>query len=110
MMQMPNHRELAERLCSDLQEARDTVADWAAYASDYFQQKHHLAGELARIDRQIESARAALAAEQQGPSDDDLRGIFYQHSDSGDDGPAWIESEQFIVAARAVLARYGAQP
>jgi hypothetical protein len=42
------------------------------------------------------------------PTDDDLRGIFSRFCDNGDNGPPWIESEEFIQAARAVLARWGA--
>jgi hypothetical protein len=41
------------------------------------------------------------------PTDDDLRGIFSRFCDDGDNGPPWIESEEFIQAARAVLARWG---
>ena len=63
-MQMPNtaatYRALAERLCLDLLEARYAVADWAAYASADMQRKYDLPRELARIDRQLESARAVL--------------------------------------------------
>jgi hypothetical protein len=47
------------------------------------------------------------APEAVGVTDEDLRGIFCRHSDSGENGPAWIECEEFIVAARAVLSRYG---
>jgi hypothetical protein len=43
----------------------------------------------------------------EGPSADDLRGIFYRFCASGDNGLSWIESEEFIQAARAVLARWG---
>ena len=41
------------------------------------------------------------------PTDDNLRGIFCRFCDEGDNGPPWIESEEFIQAARAVLARWG---
>lgn len=47
--------------------------------------------------------------EPEGLTDDDLRGIFYRFCDSSDDGPSWIESEAFIQAARAVLAKWGHQ-
>jgi hypothetical protein len=39
-----------ERLREALKEAREDVASWGAYASDYFQEKWNLAGDLARID------------------------------------------------------------
>ena len=56
------------------------------------------------------NARAALeAAPAPVVGDDDLRGVFYDHCDYDDDA-SWIESEQFIVAARAVLAKYGTTP
>jgi hypothetical protein len=96
-MQMPNTQPDFRALLNEVADAAEN------HVSPYLGHEHAWGEFLDRIG-------AALDAEQQGPSDDDLRGIFYQHSDSGDDGPAWIESEQFIVAARAVLARYGAQP
>ncbi|MGL4651467.1 MAG: hypothetical protein ACRC1H_18825 [Caldilineaceae bacterium] len=42
-----------ERLRAALREAADSIESWGAYASDYFRQKHDLAGDVAR-------ARAAL--------------------------------------------------
>jgi chromosome segregation ATPase len=45
-----------DRLREALEEAREDVVHWAGYASDYFKEKHDLAGDLARID-------AALAKE-----------------------------------------------
>ena len=38
------------RLREALREARDAIEDWAGYASDYFREKHDLAGDLAKID------------------------------------------------------------
>lgn len=40
-------------LLSALRDARESAADWAAYASDYFQEKHDLKGDLAAIDAVI---------------------------------------------------------
>lgn len=40
----------AERLAEALREARDAIEDWAGYASDYFREKHDLAGDLAKVD------------------------------------------------------------
>ena len=51
-----------DRLAEALREARAMVEDWAGYASEYFQDKHDLQGDLAKLD-------AALAA-QQGDSHD----------------------------------------
>lgn len=39
-----------DRLRRALLEARDCVESWGAYAGDYFQEKHDLAGDLAAID------------------------------------------------------------
>lgn len=38
------------RLREALREARDAIEDWAGYASDYFREKHDLAGDLAKVD------------------------------------------------------------
>ena len=45
-----------ERLRAALRDARECIEAWAGYASEYFREKHGLAGDLARID-------AALAAQ-----------------------------------------------
>jgi hypothetical protein len=37
-------------LVAALQEAREMVAGWAEYADKYFQEKHDLKGDLARLD------------------------------------------------------------
>jgi hypothetical protein len=47
---------------SALIEAREEVESWAAYASPYFQDKHDLAGVLAKIDGQIAAATQAPPA------------------------------------------------
>ena len=47
---------------SALIEAREEVESWAAYASPYFQDKHDLAGVLAKIDAQIAAAQAQQPA------------------------------------------------
>lgn len=39
---------------SALREARDCIESWGAYAGDYFQEKHDLAGDLATIDRLLD--------------------------------------------------------
>lgn len=45
----------AETLAA-LKDARECVEAWAAYASEYFREKHDLAGDLARIDAAIRKA------------------------------------------------------
>lgn len=72
----------------------------------------YYAGRGEGLDAAINRARAALLAAPQQPKvdlDDELRGIFYKHCDSSDDGPSWIEEAQFIAAGRELLARYGGQ-
>lgn len=44
-------------LLAALIEARDDIASWGAYASDYFQKKHDLAGTIKRYDEIIAQAR-----------------------------------------------------
>lgn len=42
-----------ERLRQALVEARDLVAEWGDYASDYFKEKHGLERDIARLDAVI---------------------------------------------------------
>ena len=49
-------RAQVERMREALTDAIDTVDFWAAYASDYFKDKHDLEGDLARL----RAARAAM--------------------------------------------------
>jgi hypothetical protein len=46
----------APELLAALENARDSIESWGAYASEYFQCKHDLAGELAAIDAAIAKA------------------------------------------------------
>ena len=43
-------RAEVERKDAALREARENMEAWAAYASDYFKEKHDLEGDLAKID------------------------------------------------------------
>ncbi len=43
-----------ERLRTALRDARECVQAWSGYASEYFREKHDLAGDLARIDAALE--------------------------------------------------------
>ena len=47
-----------ERLRAALRDARECIEAWAGYASEYFQEKHALASDLARID----AAQPALSS------------------------------------------------
>ena len=40
-----------------LKNARDDMADWVSYASDYFREKYNLAGELAAIDAALNASK-----------------------------------------------------
>lgn len=44
------------RLREALVEARECVASWGGYASSYFQEKHDLEGDIARIDAALGDA------------------------------------------------------
>lgn len=46
----------APDLLEELREARDSILGWAAYASEYFKDKHDLDGDIARIDAVIAKA------------------------------------------------------
>lgn len=50
---------LNQELLEALKEAHDSVESWGGYASDYFQRKHDLAGDIERI-------RAAIAKAEGG--------------------------------------------
>lgn len=103
---MTTERDLIRRLADDLQEARDAVADWASYASEYFQQKHDLQAELDRINARIEMARAYLATPEPtaGPNERDV-------SEWIDSLPLWhgaTRDELTGIVLRA-FARWGNQ-
>lgn len=44
-----------KRLREALEDARDMVADWAAYASEYYQKKWKLDEDLAKLDAALET-------------------------------------------------------
>lgn len=46
----------APTLLEALKEAREMVLSWAAYAGDYFREKHSLADDVARLDAVIAKA------------------------------------------------------
>jgi hypothetical protein len=56
-----NPRDLIQRLADALHDAADDVEGWGNHASSYFQEKHDLSGNVARIHAQAEEARAVLA-------------------------------------------------
>jgi len=42
-----------DRLRGVIKDAREMVADWALYVSDYFTDKHDLEGDLKKLDDEI---------------------------------------------------------
>jgi soluble lytic murein transglycosylase-like protein len=56
-----NARDLIKRLADALHDAADDVEGWGNYATNYFQKKHDLSGNVARIRAQADEARAFLA-------------------------------------------------
>ena len=62
-------RELIQRLANALHDAAEDVGCWGSYASGYFQEKHDLPGNIAKIHAQADEARAFLAQpEPKGPT------------------------------------------
>ena len=55
-----NPRDLIKRLADCLHEAAGEVEGWGNYASSYFQEKHDLRGNVARIYAEAAEARAYL--------------------------------------------------
>lgn len=61
-MEAPDYRALAEKLLLELKEAREDLADWSAYADEYFRKKHNLQGDFDRMEKQIQHAQQILDA------------------------------------------------
>jgi hypothetical protein len=64
----PTQQKAMEMALEALKQAKDAVSDWGSYASEYFQKKHDLQGDLDAIQAQITAIRAALA-DQSGSED-----------------------------------------
>jgi hypothetical protein len=101
---MTNPRDLIKRLADCLHEAAGDVEGWGNYASSYFQEKHDLSGNVAKIHAQADEARAYLSQpEPEGPTDEELRQLWLELY-AFHDGPT---SGDVVEIARAVLARWG---
>ena len=96
MMQMPNTQPDFRAFLAQLVDRIDRE-----YAPQY--QGKEFTAELCEA---IEQARAALAAEQQGPSDEELMATYWEGA--GLDGVG--TGAHILRGLRAVLARYGGQP
>lgn len=60
-------RELVHQALDMLKQAKDAVADWGAYASEYFQHKHNLQRSIDDIQAQITALSERLAQPEQKP-------------------------------------------
>ena len=49
-------KQQRDELLAELKNARELVEDWGAYASNYMQEKHDLAGDIDRLDAAIAKA------------------------------------------------------
>jgi len=56
MLEIDWLRRQRDELLAALKDARELVDDWGAYASNYMQEKHDLAGDLAKLDAVIAKA------------------------------------------------------
>ena len=90
----PNSRDLIKRLADALHDAADDVRGWGDYASSYFQEKHDLRGNVARIYAEAAEAYAYLdQPEPERPTAAELSNL-------------WRACSSPSVFARAVLARW----
>ena len=90
---MTTERDLIQRLANALHDAAEDVGCWGSYASGYFQEKHDLPGNIAKIHAQAEEARAYLSQpEPEGVEDR----IFKLEAD--------LERERLRLAACGVVA------
>lgn len=101
---MTNPRDLIKRLADSLHEAAGEVEGWGNYASSYFQEKHDLRGNVARIYAEAAEARAYLAQPKpQAPSKHELFGLLMQSGGAN----RVVSIEWLEPFALAVLARWG---
>jgi hypothetical protein len=123
-----NPRDLIKRLADALHDAADDVEGWGNYASSYFQEKHDLSGNVAKIHAQAAEARAYLSQpEPEEPTDQELlalmpesmRDDFSYAAKVASDATGWQArpgifriclNHSALEYARAVLARWGSQP
>jgi len=106
-------RELIQRLANALHDAAEDIGFWGSYASGYFQEKHDLPGNIAKIHAQAEEARAYLSQpEPEGPTDEELLAIAIESELVASNGtnPFREDSDiedEVMQFARTVLARWG---
>ena len=110
---MTDPRDLIKRLADSLHEAAGEVEGWGNYASSYFQEKHDLRGNVARIYAEAAEARAYLAQpEPEGPTDEEIEREAIANADTDDEYRAFKNGAFFVQEHmnRAVLARWGSPP
>ena len=96
-------RELIQRLANALHDAADDVEGWGNYASSYFQEKHDLAGNVARIHAVADEARAYLAQpEPEEPTDEELKATYWE---AFKDAAPCGADESWLAGLRAVARR-----
>ena len=71
---MSEERELLERALKGLENRRDEVADWGAYADEYFQKKWGYEYSIAEFDGLMEQIRAYLDTPE--PTQDEPVDVF----------------------------------
>lgn len=60
-------KELMQQVLDALEDAKDEIRDWGAYASEYFQAKYDLEASIQQFDKLIEALRSRLAQPEQEP-------------------------------------------
>jgi hypothetical protein len=107
---MTDPRDLIKRLADSLHEAAGEVEGWGNYASSYFQEKHDLRGNVARIYAEAAEARAYLAQpEPEGklPTREEAVALYTEVMVAHDWQTLGDMAETF---SHAVLARWGSPP
>lgn len=62
---MTELRKLAEEAAKLLQQASEDIEDWGSYASDYFQEKHDLLGDIKKYSDKSKELLTLIGKEQQ---------------------------------------------
>ena len=96
-----------------LEEAAEMVADWGGYASEYFQQKHDLAGDVAKLQAKADALRAqaeqpAAPVASAPPADYDWTPEARQLAAQCWCDPETSKTQMDVVLAEAVARRIAA--
>ena len=76
---MNRERELLERALKVLENRKDEVEDWGAYADEYFQKKWDYKGSITQYDPLIEEIRTFRAAEPEAEpmTEEEIENVFF---------------------------------